>query len=121
MGLPYYVKTPDLFVTVNWTLLNITDFATDSGYNAVRVLVARTNQTTYAIRDTPATPLFPGSRLIGGLSESLRQRFENNSLAALGVPEVRIGAHDLAISMLLADARFLLSLTVQRHTSPAQS
>lgn len=85
------LTVPDLLITVNWTAIGMTaDPLTDAAFTSVNVMVALTNQTLDAIRDTTAIPMHPGSRLLGSLTRSFRQRFGDTQRAALGIPDVCI-------------------------------
>lgn len=84
---------PDLKLTVNFTeLLNPSDQPGDSSIrirlDSLRVFLALTNNTSDVLLSTTATPLFPGTNLVGYANLIVRQRLEAAHLSTLGLFDV---------------------------------
>jgi len=86
MTTPSSMISPDLLVTVNFTMLGISDDSlVDARRRTVSILVGLTDNTADVVENTIPTPLFPGSHLCGSTSRELRQRFVKPPLASSGI------------------------------------
>lgn len=82
---------PDLKLTVNFTeLLDPSDQPGDRAiaFDSLRVYLALTNNTSDVLLSTTATPLFPGTNIVGYANLLLRQRLEAAHLSTLGLFDV---------------------------------
>ncbi|KAL0947349.1 hypothetical protein HGRIS_013466 [Hohenbuehelia grisea] len=78
--------SPDLLITVNFTMLNIDQTSlSDERMRVVSILVGLTNNTADVIANTLPTPLSAGSHLYGSVSREFRTRYDRASSAAWGI------------------------------------
>jgi len=81
---------PDILVTVNFTMLNITaDLAARTRWNSVQIFLGRTRDPFEVVRRTPPTSLIPGVNLIGFGQRQYRQQFSDPTMSAFGLFDVR--------------------------------
>ncbi|KAF9525733.1 hypothetical protein CPB83DRAFT_517246 [Crepidotus variabilis] len=89
LPLPYQYSQPDLLVSVNFTLLNISsDSLEDIPLNSVQIMLGLTANAKDIVRTTVPTTLIPGVNLIGIANLAVRQKFSTPGLSALGVLDV---------------------------------
>ena len=82
---------PDILVTVNFTMLNITSNSIGTTRrDSVHVILGRTNNTLDIVKMMSPTFLIPGVNLVGFLRYELRQQFsEKVPISAFGLAQVR--------------------------------
>jgi hypothetical protein len=77
---------PDLLVTVNFTMLNISSASIlDGAINSVQIMLGLTNATVNVLQTTSPTTLLPGMNVLGMTRLTFRQKFGKATVAALGV------------------------------------
>jgi hypothetical protein len=77
---------PDLLITVNFTMLNISSASIlDGAVNSVQVMLGLTNNTANVLQTTSPTMLLPGMNVLGMSRLTIRQKFGKATVAALGV------------------------------------
>jgi hypothetical protein len=82
---------PDLLITVNFTVLNISSTAiVDTPTNSVQLMIGLTNDTYKVFLTTMPTTLIPGVNLFGLVRLHIRQTISSSVLAVIGLFDVRI-------------------------------
>jgi hypothetical protein len=77
---------PDLLITVNFTMLNISSASIlDGAVNSVQVMLGLSNNTDNVLQTTSPTMLLPGMNVLGMSRLTIRQKFGKATVAALGV------------------------------------
>jgi len=80
---------PDLLVTVNFPMLNISfNSIFDVAINSVQIMVGLTNATDDVLQATSPTTLLPGMNVVGVSTLSIRQKFGKPAVAAIGIVDV---------------------------------
>jgi hypothetical protein len=112
--IPAAYFSPELLVTINFTQLglDVTDSFGRTSKSTINIAVGLTDDIVDITSASNPVALFPGLKLVGGLSRNVRKRFDKPRASVLGLFTVRdltpIRMLRFTNDLLIVDARFLL-------------